>query len=419
MARVLLACWGSVGDLFPYLAIADRLRELGHAPVVATCPAYGGLVAREGFDVRPLRPDVQPDDATLLARIVDPKRGSEVVIRELIVPALRDSVADLDAAADGADLIVSHPVTFAARIVAERRRLPWLSSVLAPMSFFSPHDFPALPNAPGLAALRRLGPWTGRALMALARRSTASWTAPVAALRRELGLPPAGDPLYEGQFSPHGTLALFSRAFGEPQADWPVKATVTGFPFFNRAIPMPPAVAAFLDAGDPPVVFTLGSSAVHTAGTFWQESLAAVQALGRRALLLVGPDPAGVRGTVSSSMLAVDRAPHDQVFPRAAVIVHQGGVGTTGQALRAGRPQLVVPHAHDQFDNAQRVRERGLGRVLYPPQYTAPRVLEALRALAGEPAWATRASAVALQVRAEDGAGRASAVILEALGIHR
>lgn len=417
MARVLLASWGSVGDLFPSLAIADRLRELGHAPVVATCPAYGELVAREGFDVRPLRPDVQPDDPALLARIVDPKRGSEVVIRELLVPALRDSVADLESAAADADLIVSHPVTFAARIVAERRGLPWLSTVLAPMSFFSPHDFPALPNAPGLSVLRRLGPWTGRAIMAMARRSTASWTAPVAAYRRDLGLPAAGDPLYEGQFSPHGTLALFSQAFGAPQPDWPDKTTVTGFPFFNRAIPMPEAVATFLDAGDPPVVFTLGSSAVHTAGTFWQESLAAVQALGRRALLLVGPDPARVRGTVSASILAVDRAPHDQVFPRAAVIVHQGGVGTTGQALRAGRPQLVVPHAHDQFDNAQRVRERGLGRVLFPPQYTAPRVLDVLRALADDPACGTRASTVAMQVRAEDGAGRAVAAILEALGV--
>jgi len=417
MARVLLACWGSAGDLFPYLAIADRLRALGHTPVVATCATYGGLVAGEGFDFRPLRPDVQPEDPALLARIVDPKRGTEVVIRELIVPALRDSVTDLEAAAADVDLVVSHPVTFAAPIVAERRGLPWLSSVLAPMSFFSPHDFPALPNAPGLVVLRRLGPWTGRALMALARRTTASWTAPVAALRQELRLPAAGDPLYEGQFSPHGTMALFSSALGEPQPDWPARTTVTGFPFFNRAIPMPEAVTQFLDAGDPPVVFTLGSSAVHAAGTFWDESLAALAALGGRALLLAGKDSARLAASLPRQMLAVDRAPHDQVFPRASVIVHQGGVGTTGQAMRAGRPQLVVPHAHDQFDNAFRVRQRGIARVLSPAQYTAPRVMPALRTLLDDAGYATRASAVARQVRSEDGAVRAAAVILESLRI--
>jgi rhamnosyltransferase subunit B len=417
MARVLLACWGSAGDLFPYLAIADRLRGLGHTSVVATCATYGGVVASEGFDFRPLRPDVQPEDPALLARIVDPKRGTEVVIRELIVPALRDSVADLEAAAADVDLVVSHPVTFAAPIVAERRGLPWLSSVLAPMSFFSPHDFPALPNAPSLVVLRRLGPWTGRALMALARRTTASWTAPVAALRRELRLPAAGDPLYEGQFSPHGTIALFSSALGEPQPDWPAHTTVTGFPFFNRAIPMPEAVTQFLDAGDPPVVFTLGSSAVHTAGTFWDESLAALVALGGRALLLAGRDSARLAASLPRHILAVDRAPHDQVFPRASVIVHQGGVGTTGQAMRAGRPQLVVPHAHDQFDNAFRVRQRGLARVLYPAHYTAARAMTTLRTLLDDAAYATRASAVARQVRSEDGAACAAAVILEALGI--
>lgn len=417
MARVLLACWGSSGDLFPYLAIADRLRALGHTPVVATCATYGAVVAREGFAFRPLRPDLQPDDPALLARIVDPRRGTEVVVRELIVPALRDSVADLEAAAADVDLVVSHPVTFAAPIVAERRRLPWLASVLAPLSFFSSYDFPVLPNAPGLAALRHLGPWTGRALMALARRATAPWTAPVAALRRELGLPPAGDPLYDGQFSPHGTLALFSSALGAPQPDWPARTTVTGFPFFNRAIPMPDAVVRFLDAGDAPAVFTLGSSAVHNAGMFWDESLAALAALGGRALLLVGRDPSALEATLPPHILAVDRAPHDQIFPRASVVVHQGGVGTTGQAMRAGRPQLVVPHAHDQFDNAYRVRQRGLGRVLYPRQYTAARVMTTIRALLDHPAYATQASAVARQVRGEDGAAGAAAVILDALGI--
>jgi len=417
MARVLLACWGSAGDLFPYLAIADRLRALGHTPVLATCATYGGLVAREGFAFRPLRPDVHPDDPALLARIVDPKRGTEVVIRELIVPALRDSVADLEAAAADVDLVVSHPVTFAAPIVAERRGLPWLASVLAPMSFFSPHDFPALPNAPGLVVLRRLGPWTGRTLMALARRATALWTAPVAALRAEIGLPAAGDPLYEGQFSPHGTLALFSSALGEPQPDWPARTTVTGFPFFNRAIPMPEAVTQFLDVGDPPVVFTLGSSAVHAAGTFWDESLAALVALGGRALLLAGKDSARLAAALPRHLLAVDRAPHDQVFPRASVIVHQGGAGTTGQAMRAGRPQLVVPHAHDQFDNAFRVRQRGLARVLFPTHYTAARVMTTLRTLLDDAAYATRASAVARLVRSEDGAARAAAVILDTLGI--
>jgi UDP:flavonoid glycosyltransferase YjiC (YdhE family) len=416
---VVLACWGSYGDLFPYLAIATELRARGHVPVIASCPYYETLVTQEGFAFAPLRPDVRPDDTALLRQVMDPQRGSELIIRELVVAALRDTFDDLSAAGHGADLLVSHPITFAAPLVAERARLPWMASVLAPLSFFSPYDFPALPNAPRAVALRRLGPWTGRALMALARRITRPWVAPVVALRAELGLPPAGDPLYEGQFSPFGNLALFSRCLGDVQRDWPARTQVTGFPFFNRAIPMPPDVAAFLDAGEPPVVFTLGSAAVSAAGTFYEESAKSVAALGCRAILLVGRHPENIPGHLPAHVLAVDSAPHDQLFPRAAVVVHQGGVGTTGQAMRSGRPQLVVPHAHDQPDNAFRVKRLGIARVVYPTRYRASRVVAELKTLLSDHRTRANAAEVGCLVRAEAGASAAVAALLDVLATRR
>ena len=358
---------------------------------------------------------MQPDDTALLARIMDPQRGSEVIIRELIVATLRQSLDDIAAAADGADLLVSHPITFAAPLVAERAGLPWVATVLAPLSFFSLHDFPALPNAPQIAPLTRLTPWAGRALMGIARRITRPWVAPVVAMRAELGLPPAGDPLYEGQFSPHGNLALFSPTFGGAQPDWPPRTQVTGFPFFNRAIPMPAELAAFLDAGEPPIVFTLGSAAVNAAGTFFDESAKAAAALGRRAVMLVGPNPANIPAGLPSTVMAVEGAPHDQLFPRASVVVHQGGVGTTGQAMRGGRPELVVPFAHDQPDNAFRVKNLGVARVLYPPRYRADRVARELRTLLADSAYARAADAVGQRVRAEGGAAAAADALVALL----
>jgi UDP:flavonoid glycosyltransferase YjiC (YdhE family) len=328
---------------------------------------------------------------------------------------VRDAYADILDAAQGADLIVSHPITFAAPLVAGTMKLPWLSSVLSPMSFFSPHDFPVLPNLPAAVHLRKLGPWTGRLLMKLARRITSSWVAPVEEFRKELGLPFRGDPLYEGQFSPHGNLAMFSPVLGPPQPDWPARTEATGFSFFNRAIPMPPALAAFLDKGEPPIVFTLGTSAVSAAGSFYEESAAAVIALKRRAVLLVGRDPRNLpKRVLPDSIIAIDSAPHDQLFPAAAAIVHQGGVGTTGQALRSGRPTLVVPHAHDQPDNAFRVANLGVGRVLYPVQYRAPRVEAHLDALIKDARYAERASGIASRIHKEEGASRAAAVIIAA-----
>src|SRR5262249_35745081 len=156
-------------------------------------------------------------------------------------------------------------------------------------------------------------------------------------------------------------LAMFSPVIGPPQADWPPKTTQTGFPFYEGDGELPPEVAAFLDAGDPPIVFTLGSSAVGAPGVFYDESVGAVRRLGGRAVLLVGRHAdRPVTEALPGSILVVDYAPHAPLFRRARAIVHHGGIGTTAQALRAGRPMLVVPHAHDQQDNARRVARLGV-----------------------------------------------------------
>ena len=90
-------------------------------------------------------------------------------------------------------------------------------------------------------------------------------------------------------------------------------------------------------------------------------------------------------------VLLVREAPHQRLFPRAAVVVHHGGVGTTGQGLRSGRPSLVVPHAHDQADNADRVVRLGAGRAIRAADYTEASVTRELRRILDEPRYAATA----------------------------
>jgi UDP:flavonoid glycosyltransferase YjiC (YdhE family) len=406
MARILIGCWGSHGDIDPSIGLGVGLRRRGHDVTIATMSYFADHVRAAGLAFHPIRPDVSPTDTALVRRIMDPWRGSEFLLREIIAPAIPQMYEDLEGPARASNLLISHPLTMPLPLLGERFEIPWASTALAPMMFFSATDVPIFPPAPWLKSLERTGPWVGRFLAKSARLASRAWLQPVTDLRRRLGLPDAGSPIFEGQHSPHLVLALYSRVLGEPQPDWPANVVITGQMFHDavHGATLPPAVARFLDEGPAPFLFTLGSSAVLTPGRFWEESIVATQRLGGRALLLVGPENrAMLDATLPSGCLAVERAPHSLVMPRAAAVIQQCGMGTLTFAMRSGVPILAVPFANDQPDNAYRAERLGVARIVTPGRYRAPRVAAALDALTHDPAVRTAVTQVAERVRAEGG----------------
>jgi UDP:flavonoid glycosyltransferase YjiC (YdhE family) len=287
--------------------------------------------------------------------------------------------------------------------------------VLSPAVFVSAYDPPVFPPFPWLHGLRRLGPGPHQAVRWALKKVTRSWMEPIARLREREGLSRTVCAMHDDMFSPHGTLAWFSPLFSAPQPDWPVNSEATGFPFYDRAQPdqRPDAeLDDFLNAGEPPVVFTLGSSAVTDAGDFFEQSLAAVAKIGRRAVFLVGRQSQNLRlAGLSKSVLVVPYAPFSELMPRAVAVVHQGGVGTTGHGLHAGVPMLVVPLGLDQPDNAFRVARLGVARVLPRRHYCAERAVQELCALLDQPRYAARAADLGERIRGEDGVASACAAL--------
>ncbi|MBI1785582.1 glycosyltransferase, partial [Candidatus Sumerlaeota bacterium] len=155
--RILIATFGSLGDLHPYLAIAKELKRRGHRPLIATLDRYREMVEGEGIDFMVMRPLESQFGGTqdVVRKIVHPRKGPEYLIRRVVMPYVRESYDDLFRAADGADLLISHPITYALPLVAEKLGLPWISSVLSPMSFFSAHDPSVIPAAPWMHHLGR------------------------------------------------------------------------------------------------------------------------------------------------------------------------------------------------------------------------------------------------------------------------
>jgi len=406
--RIVFCTFGSLGDLYPFLAIARELKRQGQVPVIATTPVYRPLVEAEGVAFHPVRPDIDVSDPDILGRVMDPRTGGRYVVRDILMPALRDSFMDTADAAQGADLLVLHPMALAAFAFVRMSGLPWASAALAPVSLYSAYDPPVLSGLPFAERLASWGPAAQRRLLkTLAFLFEPQWR-PFRELERTLGLDPAPNPLFWGH-SPHLALALFSPELAGPQRDWPAHAHATGFPFFEQGEGLAPELEQFLAAGDPPLVFTLGSAAVGAAGDFFHRSVEVARSLGRRAVLLVGRDARNCPvGDLPPGVIAVPYAPHAALFPRALVVVHQGGIGTTGEAMRAGRPMLVVPHSHDQPDHAARLARLGVGRRLPRERYTTATAALEIRSLIEDPGYAARGAAIAASVRTETGAVTAS-----------
>jgi rhamnosyltransferase subunit B len=411
--RIVLSNIGTFGDINPLIAISLELKRRGHTPVVALPDVYRPKIEPLGLEFRTLRPDIDPNNKKLIEMVYDVKKGTETGLREFLFPVLRHTYDDLLEAATKparADLLLLGELNYAGPLVAEVTGIPWASYVLAPFSFFSAYDPPVLPPYPKLARADKIA-GMGRAMRRLARFVTRKWPEPIYDLRRELGLPKGANPIFDAKHSPNLVLALFSRVLGVEQKDWPANTLIAGFCFYdsdagNAALPA--QLEAFLAAGEPPVVFTLGSAAVLAAGDFYEQSARAAKKLGVRAVLLIGADPRNdprnrKQQSLPDSICVAEYAPYSALFPRALLVVHQGGVGTTAQCLRAGRPMLIMPYSHDQPDNARRMRRMGVARVIQRSGYKPWRVARRVKAMLAEPEYAERAREVALQVAEEDG----------------
>lgn len=409
--RIVIHASGSYGDLHPYIAIALGLQDRGHTVVFATSECYRAKIERLRLPFHSTRPDSDwLADPDTMRRVMSFRLGTIHAVREKVLPHLRGTYDDLVSATRGADVLVSH-MPWGSRLVAEKTGIPWVSTMVTPMGFFSAYDLPVLPVTFGLEpALRHLGPTFWTILLRVCELASRPLAAPWYRFRKELGLPRCRDwnPLGDSH-SPQRVLALFSPLLAPMQPDWPPQTVITGFPVFDQdgSSELPADLEQFLAAGPPPIVFTLADSAAMVAGRFFEDSVLAARQLGRRAVLITGRNPRNRITNLPADIVSFDYAPFSKLFPRAAAVVHPGGVGTTGLGMRSGRPALVVPFAHDQPDNAHRVTRLGMARTIARTAYRPQRVASELRQLLENPQYSARATEIADQIKNEDGVAAA------------
>lgn len=410
--KILISALGSAGDVHPMVGLAVRLKQLGHEVAVLTNPYFGELVERVGLELIPLG-TVEDFQASINnPNLWHPQKGIFIVMREGVLPSLPMIYSAIaERYVPGETIVVAHSLDFAARIAQEKLGVPVATVHLAPGVFRSVIRPPYLPPL-------YMPSWLPKPLKRMQFRMVDKVVDYLLAgginqLRREVGLPRVRRVMDQWWYSPQRVIGLFPNWFGPPQADWPPQTRVVGFPLWDErgVTELPPDLEEFLSAGDPPVIFTPGSAMAH-GHMFFHVAIEACQKLGRRAILLTRqteqiPDdlPVGIRH--------YPFIPFSQVLPHAAALVHHGGIGTLAQGLSAGIPQLIMPMAFDQHDNARRLKELGVGLSIPRPQFRTPAVTAALQTLLTTEGISAQCRAMAERVRGADAIGKACELILE------
>ena len=407
--RVLISATGSHGDIHPFIAIGRALLARGHHAALLTNPYFQPITEHAGLEFIPLGEPLDLRDLKDTPDVMHPRKGSKVVVRELMVPFARDTLTHLPRILDDfkPDAVLHHHICLATAWVCQQRSIPTANAVLAPMMWMSRGDtfspFASSPLHPP-AWLRWLMSRTLRPLIKL------QMNPPFNRLRREHSLPPLDDVWRDACRTGTINLGLWSPLLRAPLPEDPPTGVICGFPWHDQVADQehtPDAVERFLTAGPPPVLFSLGTAAVHVARDFYQTAADACRLIGRRAMLLVGNS--GVTVTNPPPGVATfTYIPFSRVMPRVAASVHHAGIGTTAQGLRAGRPTLLIPHAHDQYDNAARAKRLGVSETLNRSKLTPRRLADALLAVLDNPTMEANATVLAARLKNEDGASIAA-----------
>lgn len=384
--KFLLPTLGSAGDIHPFLAIGRALLERGHEVELITNPVFSLVVQQAGLGFHAVGTSAHFEDTLKSPKLWHPVDGFGVFWRRMARYAIEPVYQRIvHHAASGPCVVLASPLMLGARLANEKLKVPLVTAYTAATQLRSCEH-------PLTMAHWRLPSWVPHvARLASWRMLDRLKLEPMVArdlppMRQRLGLPLMNQSVF-GQWvhSPKAGVTLFPAWFAPAPTDWPIQVKQAGFPLYDgdMAQGLNANLLRFLDAGEPPIVFTPGSAMGH-GHEFFRAAVRSCLELGQRGVLLTNDAsqiPRDLPRTVNYSAYA----PFGLLLPRSTAIVHHGGIGNSAQALRAALPQLITPMAFDQFDNAMRLELLGVAASVARNDLEFKTMTPCLRGLLGNP----------------------------------
>jgi UDP:flavonoid glycosyltransferase YjiC (YdhE family) len=399
---------GSGGDVYPQIAIGTALRRRGHRVAVISSAHFEASVRRAGLEFTSCGTADRARETLENPDLFKFGRGFRVLFDEIL--KVTPEVYRIIAAnyVPGETVLIGGFAAFGARLAQEKLGVPMASIHLQPVFLRS------LNEQPGVTTSDRVKPLV-RGFRRLLLPALDRWVFdPVLApelnrIRAELGLPPVRRVMNGWIHSPRLVIGLFPDWFAARQPDWPGNTVLIGFPVLDDGQEMNPELQQFLREGTPPVVFTAGTAMLF-ARKFFESAVEICRIAGLRGLLMTEfaeQLPRDLPATIRHFRYA----PFTELLPRAAALVHHGGIGTVAHAFAAGLPQLITPFNFDQPDNASRVHRLGAGAFIRQRQFEAKGAARTLQALLESKHVREACAGIAARMRKSDPIGEACLLI--------
>ncbi len=398
--KIVVVGWGSTGDVYPVLALSERLLKRGHQVRVCAPELYKDKILEIGTEYHEIgvRFDLAEFHAAMDAIIPkrDPTAMLRLIVEEGIVRRGGQWYQDCLTAMKGFDIVICHSVDIPAQEAAIRNGIPWFTVTYCPGFIksldFAPHPFPNCGRTFNAIVWKLVQLRLAPSIDALFNQFIASVGGKS---RRSIAL--------DGMYSPHLNLIAASPTLCPP-ADFPSNHKFTGvWHLASSSYVPPPELVAFLAEGPPPVIISFGSMGGSNGRETTEILIDAVNRTNQRAIIQSGWGKLGTQDELPN-IFCTEYVPHQWLFPKGCCVVHHGGAGTTASVCRAKVPSVVVAHNADQPYWGKRLSDLGVApKHLHRRNLTSERLAKRIQQVLATPAMTARAQVLGKRIEAEDG----------------